>query len=72
MERELFGTVDDKEVTHTGINFDKYDNIPVDATGRDVPEAITEVSCHSSLSTCSTQYILLYASLLLLQLIPIC
>jgi ATP-dependent RNA helicase DDX3X len=51
MERELFGTVDDKEVTHTGINFDKYDNIPVDATGRDVPESITEVSYHTSIST---------------------
>ncbi|CAO3593230.1 unnamed protein product [Absidia cylindrospora] len=42
MERDLFGTAEDKEVTHTGINFDKYDNIPVEATGRDVPEPITE------------------------------
>ncbi|KAI9359762.1 P-loop containing nucleoside triphosphate hydrolase protein [Pilaira anomala] len=42
IEKELFGTPEDKEVTHTGINFDKYDNIPVEATGRDVPNAIEE------------------------------
>lgn len=44
MERELFGSADDKEVTHTGINFDKYENIPVEVTGTDTPQPITEVS----------------------------
>lgn len=34
-ELELFGT------TNTGINFSKYEDIPVEATGRDVPEHIT-------------------------------
>lgn len=43
VEKELFGTAEDKETTHTGINFDKYDNIPVEATGRDVPSSIEEV-----------------------------
>ncbi|CAO3609950.1 unnamed protein product [Cunninghamella echinulata] len=42
MERELFGSADDKEVTHTGINFDKYENIPVEVTGTDTPNPITE------------------------------
>lgn len=43
VEKELFGTPEDKETTHTGINFDKYDNIPVEASGRDVPASIEEV-----------------------------
>ncbi|ORX55761.1 DEAD-domain-containing protein [Hesseltinella vesiculosa] len=38
-EHSLFGSPTD---SHTGINFDKYDNIPVEATGHDVPNAITE------------------------------
>ncbi|CAO3632391.1 unnamed protein product [Mucor fragilis] len=42
LEKELFGTPEDKETTHTGINFDKYDNIPVEASGRDVPAPIEE------------------------------
>ncbi|KAL7321029.1 ATP-dependent RNA helicase ded1 [Mucor circinelloides] len=42
LEKELFGTPEDKETTHTGINFDKYDNIPVEASGRDVPSPIEE------------------------------
>ncbi|KAI8377672.1 P-loop containing nucleoside triphosphate hydrolase protein [Radiomyces spectabilis] len=40
IERELFGSPEDKEVTHTGINFDKYENIPVEVSGHDVPEAM--------------------------------
>lgn len=35
VELELFGTA------NTGINFNKYEDIPVEATGRDVPEHIT-------------------------------
>lgn len=42
LERELFGVPDDGMHQSTGINFDKYGDIPVEATGRDVPEAITE------------------------------
>lgn len=38
LEQELFG-----EVVNTGINFDKYDNIPVQATGTNVPEPIQDV-----------------------------
>jgi hypothetical protein len=37
LERELFG------VANTGINFDKYDDIPVEATGHDVPPNIETV-----------------------------
>lgn len=40
-ERELFGTPDDAITQHTGINFEKYDDIPVEATGNDVPQPIT-------------------------------
>jgi ATP-dependent RNA helicase DDX3X len=35
LEQELFGT------TNTGINFSKYEDIPVEATGQSVPEHIT-------------------------------
>ncbi|KAI9227299.1 MAG: P-loop containing nucleoside triphosphate hydrolase protein [Piptocephalis tieghemiana] len=41
LERELFGLPDDKDRQHTGINFDKYQDIPVEATGTDVPEPIS-------------------------------
>ncbi|KAJ2903981.1 ATP-dependent RNA helicase ded1 [Zalerion maritima] len=40
LERDLFGTPDDPSKQHTGINFEKYDDIPVEASGHDVPEAV--------------------------------
>jgi ATP-dependent RNA helicase DDX3X len=40
-EKELFGTQDDSITQHTGINFEKYDDIPVEASGHDCPECIT-------------------------------
>ncbi|CAO3639872.1 unnamed protein product [Cunninghamella echinulata] len=40
-ERELFGSADDTNRQHTGINFEKYDDIPVEASGDNCPEAIT-------------------------------
>ncbi|KAG8413938.1 ATP-dependent RNA helicase ded1 [Metarhizium acridum] len=42
LERELFGTADDPSKQHTGINFEKYDDIPVEASGHDVPEAVLQ------------------------------
>jgi len=36
LEKELFG-----EVKAAGINFDSYDDIPSETSGRDVPDAIT-------------------------------
>ena len=42
MEKELFGEVDDGIHQTTGINFDKYADIPVEATGSGVPEPVTE------------------------------
>ena len=42
LELDLFGAVDDSTKQSTGINFDKYGDIPVEATGRDVPEPITQ------------------------------
>jgi hypothetical protein len=42
MERELFGTGGP-----SGINFDRYEDIPVEATGNDVPSSIEDVSCTS-------------------------
>lgn len=41
MEVELFGVQDDPKFQSSGINFDNYDDIPVEASGEDVPEAIT-------------------------------
>ena len=38
LELEMFGT------GNSGINFDKYEDIPVEATGNDVPEHIASVS----------------------------
>lgn len=41
MEKELFGDATDPSKQHTGINFEKYDDIPVEATGASVPEPVT-------------------------------
>ncbi|KAF1797666.1 P-loop containing nucleoside triphosphate hydrolase protein [Mucor lusitanicus] len=41
---KLFGTATDHESVHSGINFDKYENIPVETKGENVPEGITEAS----------------------------
>ena len=40
LELELFGT------GNTGINFSKYEDIPVDATGDNIPPHISSVSYH--------------------------
>ncbi|MCO5589698.1 hypothetical protein L7F22_043666 [Adiantum nelumboides] len=42
IQKELFGEADDGQHQSTGINFDKYGDIPVDVSGRDVPEPVTE------------------------------
>ncbi|KAF8982439.1 DEAD-box ATP-dependent RNA helicase [Entomortierella lignicola] len=39
LERELYG-LEDKERQSTGINFEKYDDIPVEASGKGVPEPV--------------------------------
>ncbi|KAF7732858.1 DEAD-box ATP-dependent RNA helicase [Apophysomyces ossiformis] len=44
MELKLFGTADDKDFQHTGINFEKYADIPVETKGKDVPNAIAQFS----------------------------
>lgn len=40
LEKELFGDLDDPSKQHTGINFDKYEDIPVEATGAGVPDPV--------------------------------
>ena len=40
LEKDLFGDANDPSKQHTGINFDKYDDIPVEATGAGVPEPV--------------------------------
>jgi ATP-dependent RNA helicase DDX3X len=40
-ERELFGDANDTSKQQTGINFANYDDIPVEASGQDVPEPVT-------------------------------
>jgi len=40
MEKELFGDATDPSKQHTGINFEKYDDIPVEATGAGVPDSV--------------------------------
>lgn len=41
IERELFGVPNDPSKQQTGINFEKYDDIPVEASGQGVPEPVT-------------------------------
>ena len=41
LEKELFGEAGDGLHQSMGINFDKYGDIPVEASGRDVPEPVT-------------------------------
>lgn len=41
VERELYGVPNDPTKQQTGINFDKYDDIPVEASGQDVPDPVT-------------------------------
>ncbi|KAF3940268.1 hypothetical protein ABW19_dt0209184 [Dactylella cylindrospora] len=41
LERELFGVPNDPLKQSTGINFEKYDDIPVEASGSNVPEPVT-------------------------------
>jgi hypothetical protein len=40
MEKELFGDAADPLKQHTGINFEKYEDIPVEATGAGVPDPV--------------------------------
>ena len=40
MERELFGVPNDPTKQHTGINFANYDDIPVEASGHNVPDPV--------------------------------
>ena len=40
MEIDLFGVAEDPTFQSSGINFDNYDDIPVEATGDNVPEPI--------------------------------
>lgn len=42
MEVQLFGVAEDPNFQSSGINFDNYDDIPVEASGEEVPEPITE------------------------------
>lgn len=42
IELQLFGTSEDPSFQSSGINFDSYDDIPVEASGNNVPEPIVE------------------------------
>lgn len=42
LERELFGVPNDPTKLQTGINFANYDDIPVEASGHDVPEPVLQ------------------------------
>ncbi len=48
IEHELFGGGHGP----SGINFDRYEDIPVEATGNDVPSGIEDVSVQASGSGC--------------------
>ncbi|ESK89798.1 atp-dependent rna helicase ded1 [Moniliophthora roreri MCA 2997] len=41
IEKEIYGDASDPSKQHTGINFEKYDDIPVEATGAGVPDPVT-------------------------------
>ncbi|RCK64281.1 ATP-dependent RNA helicase DED1 [Candida viswanathii] len=41
LELDLFGTPEDSSFQSSGINFDNYDDIPVEASGENVPDPIT-------------------------------
>ncbi|KAK4561186.1 DEAD-box ATP-dependent RNA helicase [Recurvomyces mirabilis] len=41
VERDLFGDPNDPSKQASGINFEKYDDIPVEASGQGVPEPVT-------------------------------
>ncbi|KAG8783468.1 DEAD-box ATP-dependent RNA helicase [Serendipita sp. 397] len=45
LEKELYGEPDDPLKQHTGINFEKYEDIPVEATGAGVPDPVTAFTC---------------------------
>lgn len=40
LEKELFGAPEDKDRVSTGINFDKYQEIPVEVSGTNIPDKI--------------------------------
>ena len=42
VERELFGIPNDPSKVHSGINFANYDDIPVEASGQNVPEPVLQ------------------------------
>ena len=42
VERDLFGAPNDPSKQATGINFDKYDDIPVEASGTGVPDPVNK------------------------------
>lgn len=42
LEKELYGEIDASTTQRSGINFEKYDDIPVEATGTDVPEPLLQ------------------------------
>ena len=42
VERELFGVPNDPSKMGSGINFSNYDDIPVEASGHDVPEPVLQ------------------------------
>ncbi|TID15000.1 hypothetical protein CANINC_004671 [Pichia inconspicua] len=42
LELQLFGEEGDAKFQSSGINFDNYDDIPVEASGENIPEPITE------------------------------